>query len=30
VVAAFFTAIEYRVVNGRVAWVELSLVPGLF
>jgi hypothetical protein len=30
VVAAFLTAIEYHVVNGRVAWIELSLVPGLF
>ena len=29
-VAAFFTAIEYHVVNGRVAWIELRLVPGLF
>ncbi len=30
VVAAFFTAIEYHVVNGRVTWIELRLVPGLF
>lgn len=30
VVATFFTAIEYHVVNGRVTWIELSLVPGLF
>ena len=30
VVAAFFTATEYRVVNGRVAWIQVTLVPGLF
>lgn len=30
VVAAVFTAVEYRVVAGRVAWIELSLTPGLF
>jgi len=29
-VAAFFTLTEYRVVNGRVVWIEVSLVPGLF
>ena len=30
IVAAFSTVTEYRVVNGRVAWIEVTLVPGLF
>ena len=29
-VAAFLAVTEYRVVNGRVIWIEVSLVPGLF